>query len=345
MWGSARPLFRIGTNRYVLNQPVSEHGIKFPKQIVLNESWNGKLYEHNLGHRGIFTVGYDLLDRPSTEVMKDILNSSSDIYMRPHFNFWKEYLIRCVNGFELDRFGKANQPYKGTLSFETINLESTIPAESSGCFYLGDNDYWTTGALTDNLIGDVSVEFWVRWQDPYGSKRIMYFTDIDPPSGVNWQIDTETGGTLAFITGPPAVGHHMATPAGTFLPNEWYHIVCKRINTDDKYIIVDGVEKASGSDLLAANNLNSLKIGETVTGFDGHIQTCRAYDQDITAYNNIAIEAIPSTYISNLKIWIDFSSGLGTDLSGNSNDMTLKGNSNFKKESFPDKGYEINVLT
>lgn len=341
IYGTTRPLLRIGTDRWVLNQPPSFHDIKFPKQIILNESWDGELFEHILGYRGIFTINWELLDRPSVEILIDILNSSSDKYMRPHFNFWKEYKIRCMHGFELDRFGKVNQPYKGTLVFETIKLENSIPLESSGSFYLGDEDTWYTGALTDNLTGDVSIEFWVRWQDPLSGKAILWLSDVDPPQGCNWQIDTEGQGRLSFITGPTGNMHHMMTPIGTFVENIWYHIVCKRIDTDHKYIIVNGVSIVDEDDLKSVNNLTSLKVGHTTAAFDGHIQIVRAYDQDITEYNKCAIEAIPSSYITNLKIWIDFSSGLGTDLSGNDNDVTLTGNSNFAEYSFPDKGYEI----
>ena len=140
LWGFSRPLFRIGTSRYVLNQPTSEHDEKFPKRIILNESsLTGYLNEHKIGNRGIFTLTYDMLDRPSSETLIDIFNSASAIYMRPHFNFWKEYLIRCVNGWELDRMGKVNKPYKGVLIFETIALENAIPDESSGSFNFDGN--------------------------------------------------------------------------------------------------------------------------------------------------------------------------------------------------------------
>lgn len=344
IYGTTRPLLRIGNDRWVLNQPPSLHGIKFPKQVILNESWDGKLFEHVLGYRGTFTVNWDLLDRPSVETLIDILNSSSDKYMRPHFNFWKEYKVRCANGFELDRFGKVNQPYKGTLVFETIELENSIPLESSGSFYLGDEDFWTTGALTANLTGDVSVEFWVKWQDPFGTNAILYLTDDAAPEGVTWQIDTEGSGTLSFISGPVGAMDHLVTPAGTFVVGEWYHVVCKRINTDDKYIYVNGILKASKSDGFGANNLDSLKIGHVTAGFDGHIQIVRAYDSDIdvvTYFKHLMIEDIPSAYLTPMKIWIDFSSGLGTDLSGSDNDVTLTGDSNFAEYSFPDKGYEI----
>lgn len=341
IYGTARPLWRIGNDRWVLNQPCAFHDIKFPKEIILNQAIKGKLFEHLIGNRGIFTLEYEYLDRPSVEILIDILNSSEDLYMRPHFNFWKEYKVRCVNGFELDRFGKVNQPYKGSLTFETIELESSIPADSSGSFYLGDNDFWSTGKLTDNLTGDVSIEFWVKWQDPLGTNAILYLTDDDAPDGVDWQIDTEGQGTLSFISGPVGAMDHLVTPAGTFVVGEWYHIICKRTNTDDKVIIVDGVEKASKSDSFGANNLDSLRIGHITAAFDGYIQTVKAYDQDITEYNKCAIEAIPSSYISNLKIWIDFSKGDGTDLSGNDNDCSLTEDENFEDYSFPDKGYEI----
>jgi len=348
LWGSARPLFRIGTNRYVLNQPVSEHDIKFPKEIVLNQAITGKLYEHNLGHRGIFTVGYDLLDRPSTEVMKDILNSSSDIYMRPHFNFWKEYLIRCVNGFELDRFGKANQPYKGTLSFETINLESTIPAESSGSF---DFDGFTKIDYNKGsswITGDISVELWIKVRafggcDTYLAHLIQ--TAIGYPT---WYINLMTTREIKFTTTDNDGKTHNLVTTNKLELDTWYHIIVKRVNTTHKYIAVNGEIWADENDTQVANDIKEAYLCYTVDGLDGLIQIFRVYNTNVNISGhakNLMIEAIPSSYISALKLWWDFSQGNTDDLSENNNDGVVTGTEQYQKESFPDKGYEINVLT
>jgi len=347
-YGTARPLFRILNDRYVLNDGCMVK-CRFPKVPIVNRGVTGNEFEHIKGYRGFFELTFYKIDKPSQNLLETIIDVDADsanpLYMRPHFNWHKELNVRCLNGLEFDELlERIDAGYKAVLQFTSIPLETSSNIRSYGSFYLGDQDYWTTGALTDNLTGDVSIEFWVRWQDPLGTKAILYLTDVDPPNGVNWQIDTEGSGTLSFITGPTGAGSHLVTDAGTFEVNKWYHIVCKRINTDDKYIYVNGVEVATASDLLGANNLNSLKIGHTTAAFDGHIQILRAYDSDIdvvTYGQNLMIEAIPSAYITALKIWFDFSKGDATDLSGNSNDGTLTGAENYYSESFPDSLYEM----
>ena len=158
LWGNARPLFRVGTNRYVLNQPPANIDVKWPKEVVLNQSLRGKYFEHILGYRGVFVITWDYLDRASCELLKTIVDSTS-LYMRPHFNFWKEYQVRAVNGFELDRFGKVNQPYKGSLVFQTVELETDIPNESSGGMICNVN---TKIEKSISLTDDISVEIWIK---------------------------------------------------------------------------------------------------------------------------------------------------------------------------------------
>lgn len=341
LWGSARPLFRIGNNRYVLNQPPSEHDIDFPKRIILNDAVKGKLFEHLIGNRGIFTITFDKLDRPSCETLIDILNSSSDKYMRPHFNFWKEYLIRCANGWELDRISTIKHPYKGTLIFETIELESSIPNYSAGSFLNNGTTTIQSPVLSPAITDDVSVDFWIKWHSMAGG--IIYVTDQNSPDQVHWQIDSEPTKKLNFITGLGGIAHSLLSNT-EFDDGIWYHVCCKRINTDDKYIYVNGVLDASGSDSKPANDLVRFKVGHNTAAFDYPIQIAHLHSGDISAYlNNIMIEAIPSSIVGNIKVWWDFSEGSApyTDLSGNSNDGALTGTEQYEKESFPDPKFEV----
>lgn len=338
LWGTARPLFRIGNDRWVLNQPPSEQDDGFPKEIMLHESsLTGKLFEYLLGRRGIFTINFDMLDRASCEVLIDIFNSSSDKYMRPHFNFHKEYLIRCVNDLELERMGKVNKPYKGTLIFETIALEPTIPDESSGSFHFDGTTKVAKAGLS--ITGDATVELWIRTPDTLDAEKKIFVAEGD----VTWRIFVLANKKIRFQTQEGESSHNLDSNA-TLTVNTWYHIMVRRVETDEKRIVINAEASGSAADTYAANNITSLYIGEVQDGFDGLIQIMRFYSTSISGdFDYYMIEAIPSAYVTEIEIWWDFSQGNTDDLS-NSNDGVITGVELYYKESFKDPGIEKEAL-
>lgn len=345
LWGNTRPRIRVGTSaqtngtNYVLNQPtIKPVNIHFPKQIILNESvLDGTLTEHIIGRRGIFTCEYEYLDRPSCEYLIDIFNSSSDKYMRPNFNFWKEYKVRIVNTWELDEMGKSNQPYMGTLVFETISLESSIPSESSGSFSFNGSTKVADTALDSTLSGDMSVEMWIKTPSSFGSEKIL-FEGLS--AGVDWTISIQSDGTIRFRTDDGSSSD--LDSSNTLSVSTWYHLVVRRVNTDDKYIVVNGTQWETGSDSKAANAITGVELAATSNGFDGLAQILRVYNDNISSnFQDHMIEAMPSAVQANLKLWWDFSQGSANDLSAEGNDGIVTGTTTYYEESFPDKGYEI----
>lgn len=343
LWGSSRPRIRLGTfaqtngTNYVLNQPPAEIDIDFPKQIILNESvLNIYLNEHIIKRRGIFTFDYEMLDRPSCERLIDILNSSSDKYMRPCFNFWKEYKVRCVNEWELDRMGKSNQPYEGILKFETIEGEDAIPSESSGSFSFNGTTKVADASLAATVSGNMSIEMWLKTPSSFGSTKVL-FEGLS--AGVDWTVSLLTDGTIRFTTDDGSADNLDST--SVLAVSTWYWISINRVNTQDKYIFVDGVGWGSQSDAKAANAITGVELGATSNGFDGLVQILRVFNDNISDYNAHMIEAVPSEILSNLKLWWDFSQGAGTDLSAEGNDGDITGTTTYAEESFPDKRNEI----
>lgn len=344
LWGSARPRIRLGTaaqtngTNYVLNQPPGEYDDNFPKQIILNESvLTGYLNEHKEGHRGIFTFDYEYLDRPSCERLIDIFNSSSDKYLRPYFNYYKEYKIRVVNEWELDRFGKANQSYSGTLQFETIPLETTIPSESFGS-YSFDGSTKVDCTLAATLSGDCSVEMWIKTPSSFSAEEELFSMTS---AGVSWTVTINTSGKIVFVTDDGS--GDTKTSAGTLSTSTWHYVVVSRHDTSYKDIGIDDSFGTPQNDGKAANAITATTLGAATDAFSGYVQIYRIINDDTsgaTAYAQHSIEAIGSTPLGNIKLWWDFSQGSETDLSTNGNDGTTTGTETYVEESFPDNGSE-----
>lgn len=327
IWGNARPLFRIGSTRYVLNDPPANIRIIFDKKIILNESITGKLYEHVLGYRGRFAITWEYLDRPSTEALINILNESPDIYMRPHFNFCKEYKVRPVRGFNLERFGKIYQPYKGTIEFETIELEDEIPTESKGAFIFDGSTNINTSFSTQAWT-NTSVEFWLKTPSSFSSQVILKLL---------------SSGSTVFEVGITSAGKIYISSEGSTLSastacstDTWYHVICKKANTSQRRIILDGEYVGADDDgSTSALNFDEFKLGNS---FTGDIQIARLYN--VSLYQNFEkqmSEVIQATPF----LWWDFSQGNADDLSGNGYDGTVTGTEAYSEESFPDRGYKL----
>jgi hypothetical protein len=345
LWGNTRPRIRIGTSaqtngtNYVFNQPPAlvpdEH---FPKHIILNESClNIYLNEHIIKRRGIFTFDYELLDRPSCERLIDILNSSTAKYLRPHFNFHKEYQVRCVNEWELDNLEKSNQSYKGILQFETIAGESSIPSESSGSFSFNGSTK-IANTLASTLTGDCVVEMWIKTPSAFSVKEELFSMTS---AGVAWTISINTNGTIEFVTDDGS--SDTLTTENALSASTWYFVVVSRVDTDTKTVYVNGVSWGTQDDSKAANSITATQLSETSNGFSGLCQIYRIYNDSfsgVTQYPEHSIEAINSSYLSNIKLWWDFSQGSATDLSAEENDGTVTGTETYQEESFPDNGEE-----
>jgi len=345
LWGSSRPRIRVGTSaqtngtNYVFNQPPAEIDIYFPKQIILNESvLNIYLNEHIIKRRGIFTFDYEVLDRPSCERLIDILNSSSDKYMRPCFNFWKEYKVRCVNEWELDRIGKSNQPYEGILKFETIAGEDAIPSESSGSFSFNGSTK-VANTLASTLSGDCTVEMWIKTPSSFSSQEELFSMTS---AGVVWTVSIKTDGTIEFVTDDGSSDIYN-NPNLELKVDTWHFLTIGRVNTHTKVVCIDGV--CDGTiDNKAANAITATTLGAAANAFSGYCQIYRIYNDDLVTGSfpdAHLIEAIDSSYEGNIKLWWDFSQGAGTDLSAEGNDGDVMGTTTYAEESFPDKRNEI----
>lgn len=343
-YGTSRPLFRIDTDRYVLNDGCKVK-CRFPKVPIINRGATGNEFEHIKGYRGLFELTFYKIAKPSQNLLETIVDVDADsanpLYMRPHFNWYKEFNVRCLNGLEFEELlERIDAGYKVTLYFNSVPLETSSNIRSYGSFLNNGTTFINSPALTP-ITGDASVDFWVKWHSMAGG--IIYVTDQNSPDLINWQIDSEPNGKLSFITGVGGPAHHLASNT-VFTDGVWYHICCKRINTDDKYIYVNGVLDASASDTFVANDLVRLRVGHATAAFDYPIQIARLHSGDISGdLDEIMIEAIPSGVLSNIKVWWDFSEGNApySDLSGNSNDGTLTGTEAYYSESFPDNLHEM----
>jgi len=345
LWGNTRPRIRVGTStqtngtNYVFNQPPAEVPEEhFSKQIILNESsLTIYLHEHLIKRRGIFTFDYEYLDRPSCERLRTILNSSSDKYLRPHFNFYKEYKVRCVNEWELEPFGKANQSYQGMLKFETIAGEATIPTPSSGSFNFNGSTK-IANTLDSTLAGDCVVEMWIKTPSSFGSKEELF----SMAGTIVWTVSINTDGTIEFVTNDGSSATQTSTTA--LSANTWYFLCISRTSTSLKNIWVNGALAATKqNDSKAANSITATQLAETSSGFSGYCQIYRIYNDNFSGiyqYSAHSIEAIGDAYADNIKVWWDFSQGAATDLSAEGNDGTITGTTTYVEESFPDNGSE-----
>jgi len=330
IWGNARPLFRIDSTRYVLDDPPADIKITFDKKIILNESITGKLYEHVLGYRGRFAITWEYLDRPSTEVLIDILNESPDIYMRPHFNFYKEYKVRPVRGFNLERFGKIYQPYKGTIEFETIELEEEIPAESKGAFSF-DGSTKISVDISKNWT-DTTIDFWMKTPSEFSSEEDIVRLNYSG-SGV-MRVWLDTNGKLNITSNGNTLTASTACSTDT-----WHHVIAKKVSISTRVIILDGVAVGQDDDgSTSIMSFDEFVVGNTTGGFSGDIQIVRLYNASIYQnYNAQMSEVLQATP----TIWWDFSQGSAEDLSGNGYDGTVTGTESYTEESFPDRGYKL----
>jgi len=344
-WGTARPLFRIGNDRYVLNQNADVID-DFPKAARINQAIKGKEFEHIKGYRGIIDVNYKHLDKASTELIRTLTNSTA-LYMRPHFNFWKEYWMRCLNGFELNRLGpQIELPYQGVLRFREVPLEDDIPAESSGSFHFDGTTKVEKSGLS--ITGDATVEMWIKTPNNLSSdKNLFSATGGD----VVWRVHIMSADKkIRFQTEESSVTHDLKSDIA-LTENTWYHIMIRRVSTNIKRIVINGVVHGAASDTFSANNITTIYIGEVMNAFDGLCQIMRFYSANIhDDFDYYMVEAIPSVYLAQMEIWWDFSQGNTDDLlyhyyeSGVDNDGTVTGLEKYFKESFKDPGSETEAL-
>lgn len=344
LMGTSRPLFRYesGSNIYrnVLNDTPEQVliPVPFPEEEILNRGVFSpyKIWKTSKGFRMNCIVTFGFLDRPSTEKLLEIFESGNSFYMRPHFNFYKEYEVVCLNAKSaLQRINTIVQPYQGALYFTAEENVTSHPISKGGFNFNGSTKIANT--LASTLNGDCVVEMWIKTPASFSSKEEL-FSMVS--SGVNWTVSINTNGTIEFITDDGS--SHTLTSTSALSVNKWHFICISRTDTDTKAIYIDGVEAVTAADdSKAANAITGTQLGETSSGFSGLCQVFRIYNDSFdgdTQYAEHSIEAINNSYQGNIKLWWDFSQGDATDLSDEENDGTVTGTETYSKESFPDNG-------
>lgn len=351
LMGTARPLFRYVSGsdvyRYVLNDKPTQIQIPlpFPEEEILNRGVFSpySIWKTSKGYRPNIIVAFDTLDRPSIEQFLTIAESGNSFYMRPHFNFYKEYEVVCLNARSaLQRIGIVTQPYLGALYF-TGKENITTHSISQGALSL-DGSTKVANTLASTLAGDCTVEMWIKTPVAFSVKEELFSMTS---AGVNWTIYIGTDGILDFITDDGS--EHSLKSLVAMETSSWYFIQIMRYSTDDKKTRIldskgNNISTNTNNDSKAANAITATTLAATSNGFSGCCQIYRIYNEN-TDTSNLAhsIEAIENDYQDDIKLWWDFSQGGATDLSDEGNDGTVTGTETYSKESFPDNG--VKVLT
>lgn len=343
LMGTARPLFRYGNNRYVLNYKPSmiEIPLPFTEEYVPNKGVFSpkKLFKHSDGFRPEAAVTWQYLDRVSVETLLSIFENDEYFYMRPHFNFYKEYEMLCLNKGELTRINTTANPYKGTLLFTGRETVTTHPV-SSGAFDFNGTTQIADTSLIYSIAGDITLELWIKTDAIFIYNKVLFESTSGTPA---WSIqmdreyhaDPDSAWSIAFWTG----GTHKIETDYLMADNSWHFLQIRRIGTQ-KYILIDGVQKATGGDSFGTNNIVGVKLGDTTNGLTCLCQILRVFNDDLNEdyYSRHSIEALDATAYNNLKLWWDFSQGNANDLSVHGNDGTITGTETYSEESFPDNG-------
>jgi len=346
LMGTARPLLRYesgGVNyRYVLNdQPLQiEIPIPFPEEEIINPGVFSPytIWKTSKGFRLSCLVSYDWLERVSIETFLAIIESGNSFYLRPHFNFYKEYEVVCLNARSaLTRINTVANPYKGALLFTGKENITTHPI-SQGAFNF-DGSTKVANTLAATLNGDCSVEMWIKTPSAFSAQEELFSM---ASAGVTWTVSIKTDGTIEFVTDDGSANTYN-NPALELSVNTWHFLTIGRVNTDVKMVCIDGVCDGT-TDSKAANAITATTLGAAANAFSGQCQIYRIYNDDLVTGvfpDEHMIEMIDGTYEGNIKLWWDFSQGNATDLSDEENDGTVTGTSAYSKESFPDTGAKV----
>jgi len=340
--GTARPLFRIGDERIVLNDSTSQTQIPFPfqeKSITHEGCFSPcKIWKYSRGFRGIFNLVWEHLDRPSHEKLLEIIESNEYFYFRPHFNFFKEYevVLNPQNPGTIDRIGTVARQYKGNLVLVARETLASHPKSYGAFSFNGSTKIDCT--LAETLNGDCSVEMWIKTPRSFSSKEELFSIS----GNVDWTVNITTDGALEFLTDDGTL-HQQLTGYAVLTENSWHFVTVTRADTDSKKICVDG--KCEGvRDEKAANAITAVTLGASSDAFSKYCQIFRVYNEyTAKSWTSIlhSIEAIRENFVNSIKLWWDSSQGDFTDLSGKGNDGTITGTENYSKESFPDNGFKM----
>jgi len=350
LMGTARPLLRYesgGVNyRYVLNdQPLQiDIPLPFPEEEILNRGVFSPytIWKTSKGFRLSCLVSYDWLERVSIETFLAIIESGNSFYLRPHFNFYKEYEVVCLNARSaLTRINTVANPYKGALLFTGKENITTHPI-SQGAFNF-DGSTKVANTLAATLNGDCSVEMWIKTPSAFSAEEELFSMTS---AGVAWTVSIGTDGILDFITDDGSENSWKSLVA--MKTDSWYFIQVMRYSTDVKKVrILDSkgntvsVNTGTG-DGKAANAITATTLGAAANAFSGDCQVYRIYNENTDTANLAhSIEALDSGLEGNIKLWWDFSQGNATDLSDEENDGTITGTSAYSKESFPDNNQKV----
>ncbi len=351
LMGTARPLFRYVSGsdvyRYVLNNKPMQIQIPlpFPEEEILNRGVFSpySIWKTSKGFRLNVIVTLDELGRPSVEKFLEIIESGNSFYMRPHFNFYKEYEVVCLNARSaLQRRGIIVQPYQGALYFTGKENVTTHPI-SQGAFSF-DGSTKIANTLASTLNGDCSVEMWIKTPSAFSVKEELFSMTS---AGVSWTVNIGTDGIIDFITDDGS--EHSLVSLAAMNTSSWYFIQVMRYSTDDKKVRIldskgNNVSVNTNNDSKAANAITATTLAAAANGFSGLCPIYRIYNENTDTANLAhSIEAIGSSYADDIKLWWDFSQGATTDLSDEGNDGIVTGTETYSKESFPDNG--VKVLT